>query len=59
MKNERAFTVYIYANEYEHLKWLVQQKQHIETGGDLFGAWQDELGAFLQFDYLCRMLAII
>ena len=49
MENERAFTVYIYANEYEYLKWLVQQKQHIETGGDLFGAWQDDLGAVVQF----------
>lgn len=49
MENENAFTVYIYANEYEYLKWLVQQKQYIETGGDLFGAWQDELSAVVQF----------
>ena len=44
-----AFTVYIYANEYEYLKWLVLQKQDIETGGDLFGVWQNELCAVVQF----------
>ena len=49
MANDNAFTVYIYANEYEYLKWLVLQKQNIETGGDLFGVWQNELSAVVQF----------
>ena len=31
------------------MEWLVQQKQHIETGGDLFGVWQNELTAVVQF----------
>ncbi|XP_028402853.1 uncharacterized protein LOC114525651 [Dendronephthya gigantea] len=40
--NGNAFTVYIYANEFEYLKWLVLQKSFLETGGDLFGVWQSE-----------------
>ena len=43
------FTVYIYGNEYAYLKWLVQQMPFIETGGDLFGVWQNEVCAVVQF----------
>lgn len=49
MANDDSFTVYIYANEYEYLKWLVLQKQFIETGGDLFGVWQSEHCVVVQF----------
>lgn len=49
MANDNAFTVHIYANEYEYMKWLVLQKQDIETGGDLFGVWRNELSAVVQF----------
>lgn len=48
MANGNAFTVYIYENEYEYLKWLVLQKKDIETGGDLFGVWQSEFAVVVQ-----------
>ena len=49
MENDNSFAVYMYANEYKYLEWLVLQKQDIETGGDLFGAWQNEHCAVVQF----------
>jgi hypothetical protein len=49
MANNNTFTVYIYENEQKYLKWLVLQKQNIETGGDLFGVWQNEQCAVVQF----------
>jgi hypothetical protein len=42
MSNSKAFTVYIYEQEKRYLEWLVLQRQNIETGGDLFGLWQNE-----------------
>ena len=42
MKEKRGFTVIMYTEELEYLKWLVLQKDDIETGGDLFGAWTVE-----------------
>ena len=44
-----AVTMFIYKPELEFLKWLVLQKPKIETGGDLFGLWQDERTAVVQF----------
>ena len=44
-----AFTVYMYDKEYQYLKWLVLQRGDIETGGDLFGVWQNEFSAVAQF----------
>lgn len=41
-------TVYIYESELKFLQWLVLQKRKIETGGDLFGCWQDESTAIVQ-----------
>ena len=41
-------TVFIYERELNFLKWLVLQKPKIETGGDLFGLWQDERTAVVQ-----------
>jgi hypothetical protein len=49
MENVNVFTVYMYAKEYEYLTWLVLQFQATETGGDLFGVWQDERTAVVQF----------
>ena len=42
-------TVFIYKPELEFLKWLVLQRRRIETGGDLFGLWQDQRTAVVQF----------
>ena len=42
-------TVFIYKPELNFLKWLVLQKRSAETGGDLFGLWQDERTAVVQF----------
>ena len=39
----------MYDSELKFLKWLVMQKPHIETGGDLFGLWQDKDTAVVQF----------
>ena len=41
--------VFMYECELNFLKWLVLQKPNIETGGDLFGLWQDERTAVVQF----------
>ena len=41
-------SVFIYERELEFLKWLVLQKRDIETGGDLFGLWQDKDTAVVQ-----------
>ena len=41
-------SVFIYKLELDFLKWLVLQKCDIETGGDLFGLWQDENTAVVQ-----------
>ena len=41
-------SVFIYEPELDFLKWLVLQKCDIETGGDLFGLWQDENTAVVQ-----------
>ena len=30
------------------MKWLVLQRQNIETGGDLFGLWQSKHVAIVQ-----------
>ena len=49
MADGNVFMVYMYANEYSYLEWLVLQKQNIETGGDLFGVWQNECTAVVQF----------
>ena len=46
---EDTVTVFIYEPELDFLKWLVLQKPNIETGGDLFGLWQDERTAVVQF----------
>ena len=46
--NNGSVTVYIYEDELNFLKWLVLQKPDIETGGDLFGLWQDESTAVVQ-----------
>ena len=43
-----SVTVFIYEQELDFLKWLVLQKREIETGGDLFGLWQDERTAVVQ-----------
>ena len=40
--------VFIYESELKFLKWLVLKKLKIETGGDLFGLWQDENTAVVQ-----------
>jgi hypothetical protein len=42
MSKPIAFTVYMYEQEKSYLEWLVLQRQNIETGGDLFGLWQNE-----------------
>ena len=42
MSKSNAFTVYMYEQEKSYLEWLVLQRQNIETGGDLFGLWQNE-----------------
>lgn len=42
MSNSKAFTAYIYEQEKRYLEWLVLQRHNIETGGDLFGLWQNE-----------------
>jgi hypothetical protein len=47
--NTRKFKVYIYQNELEFIKRLVRQKDHIETGGDLFGLWVDAHNVVVQF----------
>jgi hypothetical protein len=47
--NYGSVTVYIYEQEFDFLKWLVLRKPGIETGGDLFGLWQDEGTAVVQF----------
>lgn len=44
-----SVTVFMYESELDFLKWLVLQKPGIETGGDLFGLWQDEGRAVVQF----------
>jgi hypothetical protein len=46
--NNGSVTVYIYEPELNYLKWLVLQKRKIETGGDLFGLWQDQGTAVVQ-----------
>ena len=43
------FKVFMYDSELNFLKWLVMQKPDIETGGDLFGLWQDKDTAVVQF----------
>ena len=43
-----SVTVFMYESELDFLKWLVLQKPQIETGGDLFGLWQDEGTAVVQ-----------
>ncbi|XP_028402841.1 uncharacterized protein LOC114525643 [Dendronephthya gigantea] len=48
MANNGSVSVYIYEHELEFLKWLVLQKRDIETGGDLFGLWQDKHTAVVQ-----------
>ena len=32
----------MYEQEKNYIEWLVSQKQDIETGGDLFGLWQNK-----------------
>ena len=47
--SEYEFKVFMYESELKFLKWLVMQKPKIETGGDLFGLWQDKDTAVVQF----------
>lgn len=42
------FTVYTYNGEIEFLKSLVELKDNIETGGDLFGLWLDDNKVVIQ-----------
>lgn len=42
------FKVFMYNDELEYVKWLVLQKDQIETGGDLFGLWQNQNTAVVQ-----------
>ena len=47
--SKHKFKVFMYESELKFLKWLVMQKPYIETGGDLFGLWQDKDTAVVQF----------
>ena len=44
----RNFTAYVYENDYKEMQKLVQQYPNIETGGDLFGLWQDKENLVIQ-----------
>lgn len=48
-ESRSKFTVCIDEGELVRIKNWVQIKQDIETGGDLFGLWQDEKTAVVQF----------
>ena len=43
--SDKGFTVFMYKDELNFLKWLVLQKPSIETGGDFFGLWQSDNSA--------------
>ena len=47
-KPKPKIKVSMYEAELNYLKWLVVQKPEIETGGDLFGLWQNEHTAIVQ-----------
>ncbi|XP_028402857.1 uncharacterized protein LOC114525654 [Dendronephthya gigantea] len=47
-RDSGSVSVYMYEHELKFLKWLVLQKRDIETGGDLFGLWQDKRTAVVQ-----------
>lgn len=47
-KPKPKIKVFMYEAELNYLKWLVVQKADIETGGDLFGLWQNEHTAIVQ-----------
>ena len=47
--NKRVLKVYIYEDEMEKIRDWVLLKDNIETGGDLFGLWEDQHTAIVQF----------
>ena len=42
------FTAYVYEKDLRKIQELVQPHPNIETGGDLFGLWQDERTVIIQ-----------
>ena len=38
----KHFTAYVYEEDFRKIRELVQPYANIETGGDLFGLWQDQ-----------------
>ena len=48
LEDSRQFKVHIYKDELERIRSWVQQKENIETGGDLFGLWMDKYNVVVQ-----------
>ena len=45
---DASFVAYIYDTDYKEIQTLVHHYPNIETGGDLFGLWQDERTVIIQ-----------
>ena len=47
-RESKRFTAYVYENDYKQIQKLVLQYPEIETGGDLFGLWQNKNTVVIQ-----------
>ena len=47
-RESKGFTAYVYENDYKEIQKLVLQYPEIDTGGDLFGLWQNKNTVVIQ-----------
>ena len=45
---QQTFTTFVYQEDFRKIQELVLMFQDIETGGDLFGLWQDDRSVIIQ-----------